>query len=178
MREIEVMGKVMDSDKISIKRIDLPNNKDDNIKKLQNMGVDEETLDEITINKGREDILGTFTKNDKKIGLECKGTTKDNYNNFVYWGKGMLSQMAQLGDKTDANSVGIAIPREVKDVLRGIMSSYQTRVSDDEVNNQSASELYGDRQSAVLKMYDQDDYIVLADSNGIKVQEFKDFFGL
>lgn len=178
MREIEVIAKVIISDKISVKKVDLPYNKDDDINKLQEMGVSKDTIDQITFNDGREDILGTFTKDNQQIGFESKGTTKDNYGNFKYWGKGMLNQMAQLDDNTDADSVGIAIPREVKDILRGIMSSYHTRVTDNEVNNQPASELYGDRQSSVLRTYDKNDYVILADSEGIEVQEYTEFFGL
>lgn len=58
------------------------------------------------------------------------------------------------------------------------MSSYHTRVSDDEVKNKSASELYGNRQSSVLRTYDQNDYVVIVDSYGIEVQEYTEFFGL
>lgn len=178
MREIDVIGKVILSDKISVERVDLPSKNQDNISRLREMGVSDEKIDAICINQGTDDIFGEYSKDEELVGFEAKGTTKKSYSNFKYWGKGMLSQMAQLDDNTDADSVGIAVPEEVADTLRGIMSSHNSKVTDQEKESYSASELYGERQASVLRMYNQDDYIVLASDDGIEVQSFNGFFGL
>jgi hypothetical protein len=178
MREIEVIGTVILSDTISVERVDLPNKTEDDISRLRDMGINKEKIDKIDINKGTDDIFGEYNREGESVGFEAKGTTKKNYGNFKYWGKGMLSQMAQLDDNTISESVGIAIPKEVASVLRGIMSSYNSTVSSEKAQNKAASQIYGERQASVLRMYDQDDYIVLADKNGIEVQRFEEFFGL
>lgn len=178
MKEIEVIGRVILSDKFSIKRIDLPSNRKDNLKKLQDMGVSDKTLDGIQINNGTEDIVGRFLPRNEQIAFEAKGTTKNSYSNFKYWGKGILNQMAQIDDKTDAGSVGIAIPSEVSNVFRGILSSHHSEVSDPEDRQMSTSEAYGDRQTTLLRNYSDNDYVVLVHENGVQVQSWVDFFGL
>lgn len=176
MREIKVIGKIILSDKFSIHQIDLPNKRNDDIEKLRDMGVSQSTLDSLKINQGTEDIVGQFKE--EKVGIEAKGTTKKNYGNFRYWGKGMINQMAQLDDKTDAESVGIAIPEEVSETLRGILSSYHSTVSEEKTQNMSPQELYGERQTSILRQYADDDYVILADSEGIEVQKWCEFFGI
>lgn len=176
MRELNVIGQIILSGDFSINKVDLPKNRTDDINDLRDMGISQSTLDSIKINQGTEDIVGQFKR--ERIAIEAKGTTKENYGNFKYWGKGMINQMAQLDDKTDTDSVGIAVPEEVSEVLRGIFSSYYSTVSKRKTQTTPPEDIYGERQASLLRRYADDDYVILVDSEGINVQKWLEFFGI
>lgn len=176
MREINVIGRIILSDEFSIHRVDLPNNRTDDIGDLRDMGVSQSTIESLNFNRGTEDIVGQFKG--EKIAIEAKGVTGEYASNFTYWGKGMINQMVQLDDKTEANSVGIAVPEEVSETLRGIFSSYHSSVSEEKAQNMSPQEVYGERQSSILRQYADNDYVILAGSEGIDVQKLCEFFGI
>jgi hypothetical protein len=42
----------------------------------------------------------------------------------------------------------------------------------------SPQDVYGERQTSILQQYADDDYVILADSEGIEVQKWCEFFGI
>jgi len=187
MEEIEVIGGILQSDLIDgVEKVDglvggrsIEDNKDI----LREMGVSDARIDGADFynhfaSDERVDLLGWM--GEEKIGIETKGVSKSKQSskgNFKYWIKGVFHQMAAIDDTTDSNVVGVAIPATEADLFRETMSSYAQPIGDSRVRSTAPEELYGKRQTNLLRLY-KDDVILLVGENGVEKRSCERFFGL
>lgn len=187
MEELKVVGKIIDSDILDVSKIDgtIGNRSfEDTRNGLTEMDISEGTIDRIEFyshlrDDGSADILGDY--NGRMIGIEAKGVAPSktgNKSNFKYWSKGIIDQMLDISDATDCDIVGIAIPENCADTLRGILSSHHDEIDDQMAREKEPEELYGERKSEKLKLCRQSDLMFLVGEQDIEVRSCREFFGL
>lgn len=187
MEELNVVGNLIQSDIIDVQRIDaMISNRsfEDTTEELIDLGIEEQTVDKIDFFSHLHsdyvaDVAGIY--NGKHVGIEAKGiapSKKRSQSNFKYWAKGIQNQMFEIQDCGDFDAIGIAIPKDVKNLLRGILSSKYDRISDTMVQRLDAENLYGTRNAEKLRIFNNDDLIFTVSTNSVMVWDAPTFFGV
>lgn len=188
MEELKVVGNLIKLDCVKVNMIDATignRSFEDTSSELKDMDISENKIQEIDFyshldadNSINGDIIGYYENN--SIGIEAKGLapSKTNKSNFKYWAKGIVDQVLEIDDTEELDLVGIAIPKNCKNTLRGILSSFHKEIDDDMVKSYDPEDLYGERKYQKLDLFNDDDLIFIVSDNNVETMSCRDFFGL
>lgn len=188
MEEIDVIKNLIESDFFNnVDKVDgmIGNRPISTTKEyLREEGISDDTIKEIEFfshmhSNNSVDILGTSMK-DERIGVEAKGVApskEKTKSNLKYWSKGIFNQTAEIHDTMNCDLVGFAIPENVGDLFRGVISSFDKEPDWSDVQNQEAEELYGSKQVEIIENFKQDRVLLVGRGN-VQIYTVEEFFGL